>query len=258
MNNVDNNDLTPIEHALKDRMNRVECNRATPCQVYVWGTNSNYTLGTGSQHSRQLPELLDAFHRKFPNVSVKQVCLDKFHFVLVAIDGRVFSCGHGQGGRLGLTTENTVLEPQEIKFSSANVPKFVCAEASIARDHSVFLSESGHVRIKISGFTNLTLLRIKIGLDVRVKYASRFGHQTATAASGRAPTGSGVQAIHIGYMRFEISLRGVGPERRIHLGPARWSARSRSHPESNIRYSKNGKKFISFASARTPFGHVCI
>lgn len=146
MNTFDNNDLTPIEHALKDRVNNVEYNRGTPCQVYVWGTNTNYTLGTGSQHSRQFPELLDAFHKKYPNVSLKQVCLDKFHFVLVATDGRAFSCGHGHGGRLGLTSENTVLEPQEIKFNSANLPNFFCVEASISKDHSLFLSESGHVR----------------------------------------------------------------------------------------------------------------
>lgn len=145
MNIVDNNDLTPIEHALKDRINQIEYNSATPCQVYVWGTNTNYTLGTGSQHSRQFPELLDAFHKKYPNISVKQVCLSKFHCVLVSIDGKVFSCGHGHGGRLGLTSENTVLEPQEIKFTTAGMPNFVCVEASIGRDHSLFLSETGHV-----------------------------------------------------------------------------------------------------------------
>lgn len=142
---MDNNDLTPLDHALKDRINPIEYNSATPCQVYVWGTNTNYTLGTGSQHSRQLPELLDSFHRKHPTISVKQVCLAKFHFVLISTDGRAFSCGHGHGGRLGLRTEITTLEPQEIKFSLGNANTFVCVEAAIGRDHTLFLTENGQV-----------------------------------------------------------------------------------------------------------------
>lgn len=147
VNLVDHNDLTPFEHAMKDRVKLVEYTLAASCQAYVWGTNTNYTLGTGTQHARQHPDLLDAFHKKYPGCFVKQVCLDKFHCVLVAKDGRVFSCGHGQGGRLGLNSENTVLVPQEIKFSVSGQQPFACVQASIGRDHSVFLSETGQVSI---------------------------------------------------------------------------------------------------------------
>jgi inhibitor of Bruton tyrosine kinase len=61
-------------------------------------------------------------------------------------DGRVFSCGHGQGGRLGLGSEQTVLTPKLVRFAaSGHTPPINCKNVSIARDHSVFLNDSGHV-----------------------------------------------------------------------------------------------------------------
>lgn len=114
-------------------------------EIYVWGSNTNYTLGP--QQERSVPEIMDIFHRQNPNLIVKQVCLSRFHCVIVSTDGRVFSCGHGQGGRLGLSTELAVLVPNAIKFSHKNQPSnVVCMKASIAQDHSVFLTDSGQVR----------------------------------------------------------------------------------------------------------------
>jgi uncharacterized protein len=37
----------------------------------VWGTNSNYSLGTGNEQSRSQPELLDAFRKQ--GISIRQV-----------------------------------------------------------------------------------------------------------------------------------------------------------------------------------------
>ena len=33
----------------------------------------------------------------------------KFHSVFLSVDGRVFTCGHGRGGRLGHGNEKTLL-----------------------------------------------------------------------------------------------------------------------------------------------------
>lgn len=63
--------LTPVDHAMKDRPPVVEFNARNPCEVYVWGTNSNYSLGTGNEQSRSQPELLDAFRKQ--GISIKQV-----------------------------------------------------------------------------------------------------------------------------------------------------------------------------------------
>ena len=40
----------------------------------------------------------------------------KFHSVFLSLDGRVFTCGHGRGGRLGLGDEKTVLVNMSSNF----------------------------------------------------------------------------------------------------------------------------------------------
>ncbi|PIK52930.1 putative inhibitor of Bruton tyrosine kinase [Apostichopus japonicus] len=70
-----------------------------PCDVYTWGSNSNFTLGHSNQQSRLSPDVVDEFLRV--KVHIKQVAVNKYHTVVLAVNGRVFTCGHGQGGRLG-------------------------------------------------------------------------------------------------------------------------------------------------------------
>lgn len=66
--------------------------------------------------------------------------MDKFHSVFVSSTGRVWACGHGQGGRLGVDTEQTVLTPKPLKTGSECV-----ISASVGRNHTVLLMESGSV-----------------------------------------------------------------------------------------------------------------
>nr|CAD7404847.1 unnamed protein product [Timema cristinae] len=145
MSVMDYDDLTPLDHAMKDRLRFVEYSLSGPCEVYVWGTNTNYTLGTGGGANRTCPELLDSFRKQ--GVSVKQVAMHKFHSVFVSHDGRVFSCGHGQGGRLGLDSEQAFLTPRQVRLvnnSTTGIPE-VCVQASVGRDHTVLLTETGMV-----------------------------------------------------------------------------------------------------------------
>lgn len=135
--------LTILEHAMYDQKAVVSGDDG---EIYVWGSNTNYTLG--SQQARSVPEIMDVFHKENQNVLIKQVCLSRFHCAIVSTDGRVFSCGHGQGGRLGLSTEQTVLVPKTVRFSGNNqFSGITCTMASIAQDHSVFLTDTGHVQI---------------------------------------------------------------------------------------------------------------
>lgn len=181
MSLVDSDGLTVIEHAMYDCRKQPE---AESGEIYVWGSNTNYTLGP--QQARSVPELMDIFHKENPNLEIKQVstpipavlksdiielyklfsfcyydcisnalyifcqvCLSRFHCIIVSTDGRVFSCGHGQGGRLGLSNELAVLMPKAIRFSGgAQSGPLVCTKASIAQDHSVFLTDTNHVSVK--------------------------------------------------------------------------------------------------------------
>lgn len=109
-------------------------------EVYVWGTNSNYIFGI--QQARQTPELWDIFHKEYTFELVKQINLGKFHCTVVTGDGNAYACGHGQGGRLGLGSEQTILTPKLIKFiDTQRQSNMYCIQASIARDHTVFLTE---------------------------------------------------------------------------------------------------------------------
>ncbi|XP_062502880.1 inhibitor of Bruton tyrosine kinase-like isoform X3 [Corticium candelabrum] len=75
------------------------------------------------------------------SANVIQVLLCKFHSVFLATDGRVFTCGHGHGGRLGHGDEQSHVVPKQIEFLKS--VKCVCIAA--ARDHTVFLSDGGEV-----------------------------------------------------------------------------------------------------------------
>ena len=40
---------------------------------------------------------------------VFQVAMSKYHTVFLSSDGRVYTCGHGRGGRLGHGNEQTIV-----------------------------------------------------------------------------------------------------------------------------------------------------
>lgn len=72
---MDKDDYKALEHAMLDRQYMYKHDGAQPSEVYVWGTNSNYTLGTGAQQQRNTPELLGSFSRT--NTCVKQVSISE-------------------------------------------------------------------------------------------------------------------------------------------------------------------------------------
>ncbi|XP_044735447.1 inhibitor of Bruton tyrosine kinase [Chrysoperla carnea] len=137
---LDRDHLTPLDHVMKDRFSKIRFNPEKNSEVYMWGTNSNYTLGM--QQTKPYPELLS---KQNIDVAIKQVCLRKFHCVMISKDGRAFSCGHGQGGRLGLGDVNTAMKPTQINFHSRTSPTNICKQAAIGRDHSMFLMDSNTV-----------------------------------------------------------------------------------------------------------------
>lgn len=69
----DSNFLSPIELAMKDRPPEVKFSTSLPCEIYVWGTNTNYNLGTDNIQGRQQPELLDFFRKQNRLISTVQV-----------------------------------------------------------------------------------------------------------------------------------------------------------------------------------------
>lgn len=73
LKSCDFEDLTPLEVAVKDKPPHIDFSVDNPCDVYTWGSNSNFTLGHSNQQSRLSPDVVDEFLRV--KVHIKQVCV---------------------------------------------------------------------------------------------------------------------------------------------------------------------------------------
>uniref|UniRef100_A0A4W4HHS7 BTB domain-containing protein n=1 Tax=Electrophorus electricus TaxID=8005 RepID=A0A4W4HHS7_ELEEL len=135
----DKEGLSVLDLTMKDRPAHVVFQSSDPTEVYTWGNNSNFSLGHGNQESRHHPEIVDLFART--GVYIKQVVLCKFHSVFLTQKGQVYTCGHGQGGRLGHGDEQTYLVPRMVE----GLLSHHCSQIAAARDHTVVLTEEGYV-----------------------------------------------------------------------------------------------------------------
>ncbi|XP_013381620.1 inhibitor of Bruton tyrosine kinase-like [Lingula anatina] len=136
MQSRDNESLTALDLAMKDRLPHVQFSSKEPSDVYSWGDNANFNLGHGNEQRRN-PELLELFHKG--NISIKQVVMCKYHTVFLSDGGQAYTCGHGRGGRLGQGHEQTCLQPTLVEALKTEVVSLVAA----ARDHTLMLTESG-------------------------------------------------------------------------------------------------------------------
>ncbi|KFO87731.1 Inhibitor of Bruton tyrosine kinase [Buceros rhinoceros silvestris] len=135
----DKEGLSALDLVMKDRPIHVVFKKTDPTEVYTWGSNINFTLGHGGQQGKHHPELVDLFPRN--GVYIKQVVLCKFHSVFLSHKGQVYTCGHGQGGRLGHGDEQTCLVPRLVEGLSGHQ----CSQIAAAKDHTVVLTEDGYV-----------------------------------------------------------------------------------------------------------------
>lgn len=135
----DKEGLSALDLVMKDRPAYVVFKKTDPTDVYTWGNNINFTLGHGGQQSKHHPELVDLFPRN--GVYIKQVVLCKFHSVFLSQKGQIYTCGHGQGGRLGHGDEQTYLVPRLVEGLTGHQ----CSQVAAAKDHTVVLTEDGYV-----------------------------------------------------------------------------------------------------------------
>ncbi|XP_061845864.1 inhibitor of Bruton tyrosine kinase isoform X2 [Colius striatus] len=135
----DKEGLSALDLVMKDRPIHVVFKKTDPTEVYTWGNNINFTLGHGGQQGKHHPELVDLFPRN--GIYIKQVVLCKFHSVFLSHKGQVYTCGHGQGGRLGHGDEQTCLVPRLVEGLAGHQ----CSQIAAAKDHTVVLTEDGYV-----------------------------------------------------------------------------------------------------------------
>ena len=109
-----------------------------PLELFTWGSNTNFTLGHRDESTRYAPEIVEcgegdaklfikevSYHFISSTLLFEILCtssllwtvllfllkvvMGKFHSVFLSTDGRIFTCGHGRGGRLGHSNEETLL-----------------------------------------------------------------------------------------------------------------------------------------------------
>ncbi|NXN28189.1 IBTK kinase, partial [Nycticryphes semicollaris] len=156
-----------------------------PTEVYTWGNNINFTLGHGGQQGKHHPELVDLFPRN--GVYIKQVVLCKFHSVFLSHKGQVYTCGHGQGGRLGHGDEQTCLVPRLVEGLSGHQ----CSQIAAAKDHTVVLTEDGYVyTFGLNTFHQLGILPPPANCTVprQVQAKNLKGRMVIGVAAGRFHT----------------------------------------------------------------------
>ncbi|KAL7754342.1 hypothetical protein RI367_000323 [Sorochytrium milnesiophthora] len=115
-------------------------------EVYTWGVNTNVVLGHGhldnSAHPKRvvLPgeDVVKDVMAGYRRTDVRALAMSKLHTVIVTQDG-VFTCGFGNGGRLGHSSD-TQLRPKLVNAVTSPI-----RSVAVGRDHTVALSEDGQV-----------------------------------------------------------------------------------------------------------------
>ncbi|NXY72667.1 IBTK kinase, partial [Glareola pratincola] len=181
----DKEGLSALDLVMKDRPVHVVFKKTDPTEVYTWGNNINFTLGHGGQQGKHHPELVDLFPRN--GVYIKQVVLCKFHSVFLSHKGQVYTCGHGQGGRLGHGDEQTCLVPRLVEGLAGHQ----CSQIAAAKDHTVVLTEDGYVyTFGLNTFHQLGILPPPANCTVprQVQAKNLKGRMVIGVAAGRFHT----------------------------------------------------------------------
>lgn len=127
----DNDYFTPLQ------LIPYRCTYSSDNVPYVFGKNKNYNLGIGNINSRQHPEML----KSMPQIIMTSV--NKYHSLFLSSrdnKSKLYGCGISKDGRLGIGSEATAVNVQEIpiKFNARNDTIIAC---SAGLHHSLILTE---------------------------------------------------------------------------------------------------------------------
>lgn len=104
--------------------------------AYLWGKNKNYNLGIGNVTTRVYPET----NKALPATS--KASINKYHSLFLTSCSKLFGCGHSKEGRLGVGTDLTLTNPQEIEVK-LNHKNEKILEVSAGLSHSLILTNKG-------------------------------------------------------------------------------------------------------------------
>lgn len=105
--------------------------------VFVWGKNKNYNLGLGKIQVKDSPDALDFFRKN--QITITKASINKYHSLFLCNDRILYGCGHSNEGRLGIGSENTLVNPQKINLKlGQKTERIKCLSAGM--NHSLLLT----------------------------------------------------------------------------------------------------------------------
>ena len=137
--------------------------------LYSWGNNFTFNLGVESGDIKRTPSHVKGVEK----LIVKKIVVSKYHSVILDREGMVYSCGVGEGGRLGHGDDETHLSFRNIQ-SICEIIIDICAGSF----HTVFLSEQGCVySCGLNEFGQLGLGNTADSVPIHSLFPSKLNHK---------------------------------------------------------------------------------
>ncbi|KAH7326833.1 hypothetical protein B0J17DRAFT_680810 [Rhizoctonia solani] len=124
-----------------------------PRELWVWGSNRNATLGTGSADDRAYPEAISVLRpagvieklsgsAQFNSIGVRDIAMSRLHTSILTDEAKanLEACGFGSLGRLG-----TKLHMQYRFGKVAGLENQTIIKVALGSDHTLALTNSGDV-----------------------------------------------------------------------------------------------------------------
>ncbi|WRT67262.1 uncharacterized protein IL334_004229 [Kwoniella shivajii] len=120
--------------------------------LYVWGVNRNYALGTGDSSDKVYPDHINLLTQaqasgrsdtlgRFDHVGVKKVVMAKLHTGVVTTEsrGNLSLCGFGANGRLGRSVHSqlSLLPLPDLPYTIISI--------ALGQDHTLALASGGYI-----------------------------------------------------------------------------------------------------------------
>ena len=118
---------------------------STQGHVFVWGANTHGALGVdstaGKIYNDRSPVLLPFWLRRFEGLRIVQVAATTTHMLALDQGGKVYVCGSGDKGQLGLGQVTSFGSPRLVE-AIAHVPM---KQIAVGKSHSMALATNGDV-----------------------------------------------------------------------------------------------------------------
>eukprot|EP00124_Ichthyophonus_hoferi_P001021 Ihof_evm2s46 gene=Ihof_evmTU2s46 len=112
-----------------------------PGKLFTWGSNATYALGHASQGIKIHPRSVAGFWGNEQRIMIQSMVTSAYHSAFITSNGDLYTCGHGQGGRLGLgNSESTVLEPLQVNLQDRKA-----ALVAANNDHTCVITTNGEL-----------------------------------------------------------------------------------------------------------------